>query len=93
MKKKAKTIMEEAFSEEEIEQMVKLLEETTGHLVLFPTRFLEGESAGQSESTMTGQETAVTDCHFFIADFLWSKDRIPPIGTLMFSMAVIPEIS
>lgn len=51
-KKKAKQHLDEAFTEEEIEQMVSLLSETTGHLVLYPTRFLEGESAGQSESSV-----------------------------------------
>lgn len=50
-KKKAKAHLEESFSEEEIEQMAALLGEATGHLVLYPTRFLEGESSGQSESS------------------------------------------
>lgn len=48
-KKKAKAHLEESFSEEEIEQMAALLGEATGHLVVYPTRFLEGESSGQSE--------------------------------------------
>ena len=59
-RKKGKQQLEEPFSEDEIEQMQALLEEVTGHLVVFPTRYLESESAGQN--------------------FLWSKDRIPPIG-------------
>jgi len=60
IKKRAKAQTEEPFSEDEIEQMQTLLEEATGNLVLYPMRFLEGESAGQN--------------------FLWSKDRIPPIA-------------
>lgn len=48
-KKKAKAHLEESFSEEEIEQMAALLGELTGHLVLYPTRFLESESSGQSK--------------------------------------------
>lgn len=77
IKKRAKAQSEEPFTEEEIDQMQALLEEATGNLgkprpfaftykqlmeaaVLYPMRFLEGESAGQN--------------------FLWSKDRIPPIA-------------
>ncbi|KWU47456.1 phospholipase D [Rhodotorula sp. JG-1b] len=37
---------DEAFPEEERQQMKALLEEVTGQLVVFPTRFLEAESAG-----------------------------------------------
>ncbi|KPV77397.1 uncharacterized protein RHOBADRAFT_23904 [Rhodotorula graminis WP1] len=37
---------DEAFPEEERKQMEALLEEVTGQLVVFPTRFLEAESAG-----------------------------------------------
>ncbi|GAA5971879.1 hypothetical protein JCM11641_001553 [Rhodosporidiobolus odoratus] len=37
---------DDAFPEEEREQMEQLLEEVTGQLVVFPTRFLEAESAG-----------------------------------------------
>jgi len=60
IKKRAKKQLEEPFTEEEIEKMMTFLEETTGNLVVYPMRFLEGESAGQN--------------------FLWSKDRIPPIS-------------
>lgn len=51
---------DEAFPEEERQQMKALLEEVTGQLVVFPTRFLEAESAG--------------------GNFLFSKDRIPPLA-------------
>ncbi|BGP07097.1 Phospholipase D1 [Rhodotorula toruloides] len=51
---------EDAFPKEEREQMEALLEEVTGQLVVFPTRFLEAESAG--------------------GNFLFSKDRIPPMA-------------
>ncbi|BGP39024.1 Phospholipase D1 [Rhodotorula kratochvilovae] len=51
---------DEAFPEEERKQMEALLEEVTGQLVVFPTRFLEAESAG--------------------GNFLFSKDRIPPMA-------------
>ncbi|GAA6057144.1 hypothetical protein JCM3770_004845 [Rhodotorula araucariae] len=51
---------DEGFPEEERKQMEALLEEVTGQLVVFPTRFLEAESAG--------------------GNFLFSKDRIPPMA-------------
>ncbi|GAA6029863.1 hypothetical protein JCM8097_001084 [Rhodosporidiobolus ruineniae] len=51
---------DDALPEEEREQMEQLLEEVTGQLVVFPTRFLEAESAG--------------------GNFLFSKDRIPPMA-------------
>ncbi|GAA5892364.1 hypothetical protein JCM5296_003579 [Sporobolomyces johnsonii] len=51
---------DEAFPKEEREQMEQLLEEVTGQLVVFPTRFLEAESAN--------------------GNFLFSKDRIPPMA-------------
>ncbi|GAA6005029.1 hypothetical protein JCM10207_008483 [Rhodosporidiobolus poonsookiae] len=51
---------DEAFPDEEREQMEQLLEEVTGQLIVFPTRFLEAESAG--------------------GNFLFSKDRIPPMA-------------
>ncbi|GAA5906624.1 hypothetical protein JCM6882_008077 [Rhodosporidiobolus microsporus] len=52
--------LDESFPKEEREQMEQLLEEVTGQLVVFPTRFLEAESAG--------------------GNFLFSKDRIPPMA-------------
>ncbi|GJN89825.1 hypothetical protein Rhopal_002814-T1 [Rhodotorula paludigena] len=51
---------DEAFPREEREQMEALLEEVVGQIVIFPTRFLEAESAG--------------------GNFLFSKDRIPPMA-------------
>ncbi|GAA5854566.1 hypothetical protein JCM8547_004887 [Rhodosporidiobolus lusitaniae] len=52
--------LDDSFPQEEREQMEQLLEEVTGQLVVFPTRFLEAESLG--------------------GNFLFSKDRIPPIA-------------
>ncbi|GEM08475.1 phospholipase D [Rhodotorula toruloides] len=60
---------EEAFPKEEREQMEALLEEVTGQLVVFPTRFLEAESAG--------------------GNFLFSKDRIPSVPTLVLLLVPI----
>ncbi|BGP15028.1 hypothetical protein JCM10213_002827 [Rhodosporidiobolus nylandii] len=44
--KKDEGDLDDAFPEEEREQMEQLLEEVTGQLIVFPTRFLEAESAG-----------------------------------------------
>lgn len=70
----------EPFTEEEIEQMIELLEETTGHLGrLFASYTLEELNSNVYRMTVLFS-TRFLEGESMGQNFLWSKDRIPPIG-------------